>query len=92
MIIINEQAMLIIEDIDLDEYICKHAYITYKDGNTFDIGYIKEGEGNFLFDNRYVYKWPFNKGEPIIYDTLERHEVIDKEEGRLILGKYKKYL
>ena len=92
MIIINEQAVLIIEDVNVDNIPCTHAYISYYDGDQVDIGYIKKGEGNFLFSDRYVFKWPLNKGNPTLtYDVLERHEIVDKEQSRLILGRYKKY-
>ena len=90
MIILNREAILVLEDCTSDNINYTHAYIQYFDGYKLEIGNIKKGEGNFLFDSNFVYKWPLNKGTPIIFDIKNRCEILNTEERVLVLSKYKK--
>ena len=88
MIRINDEATF--EVLNEKSYI--HGILVYDDGFEYDLGRIKNGEGSFLYDSRYIYNWPFNKSIPFIYDVQERCEITDLNQKRLIFSKYYKTL
>ena len=88
MIKINDETTLMI----LNEKSYIHGILVYNDGYEYDLGRMKNGTGNFLYDSKYVYCWLFNKSMPFIYDVSERCEVTDLNQKRLIFSRYNKTL
>ena len=92
MIILNEKAILVLkEEIDGNN-IYIHGYIRYCDGFLLNIGRIKKDQGNFLYDENYVYKWRIDKEYPTVYDIHNRKEEISKEKSKQLINKYKRYI
>ena len=54
MIILNREAILVIEEYNVEGVNYKHAHVVYNDGYILNIGEIKSNEGNFLYDSEYV--------------------------------------
>ena len=92
MIQLNEDAILEISNWVIGKVSYLHGQIVYSDGDILSLGEIRNGEGNFLYDKDYVYKWSFNRYMPVIYDINSRCELIDRKQKELVLGKYKKYI
>ena len=92
MIILNNKALLFLEEEQEDNITYIRGYVLYYDGYRYELGRIKKDEGNFLYDTRYVYKWSMNKEYPDVYDVNSRVEVSKEESKQLIRNYRKKYL
>ena len=79
MVEINKNIFLYTKEVREDGFIKINGYIIYPDGYVLDMGSIKKGEGNFLYDKTYVYKWPLNREYPYIFDIKDRCLIIDRE-------------
>jgi len=92
MIILNYESLLVLEDIIEDNNTYVQGKIIYADGEILDIGKVIKGQGNFLYDENYVYRWRIDKEYPSVYNIHDRKEVIDKEVSKQLINKYKKFI
>jgi hypothetical protein len=79
MIEVDKGIFFYTNEIKDDGFVRINGYVVYPDGYVMDMGSIKEGEGNFLYDKSYIYKWPAYREYPYIFDIKDRCLIIDRE-------------
>lgn len=79
MIEIDKGTYLYISEVSDYGFIKMNGYVVYPDGYVMDMGCIKKDCGTFLYDKKYVYKWPIDREYPYIFDIKDRCMIIDRE-------------
>ena len=92
MVILSAKALLEMTKIVEDDITFLQGTIIYYDGERLDVGRVKYGEGNFLYDSKYVYRWRIDKEYPEVYDIEKREKEISSEDSKKLINRYKKYI
>jgi hypothetical protein len=93
MIILDSKTLLELADEQEDGTYYVHGYIIYAvDGFRYDIGRVKKGEGSFLYDKQYVYRWRLNDEYPHAYNIEERREELSKEKTMKLINHYRSFI